>query len=196
MTCNITVASMTVTAGQVTCDTLTPGLMETIVVTGTLTTNRVEIENSSPIVVFKDTSVNTAASVIISGRSATIIAAGTNTIRSTADGKAGIECSSDPNITIQAAGAGSLIVMGGEKSAGIGTSANRTCRWVTILNGSVDSHGGTGIGNGWGEYGSDSKLEGLSIHDRSIQATGRMTAQALEVGLVSMGVRQFGMLQY
>jgi hypothetical protein len=137
-----------------------------------LATNRVEIENSYPTVVFKDVSVNTAASVIISGSSATFIAAGINTITSTADGNAGIECSSDSNITIQAAGADSLFVTAAEKSAGIGTNGNGTCLWVTILNGSVDSGGGTGIGTGWSESGSHSKLEGLSIHNGSIQATG------------------------
>jgi hypothetical protein len=146
--------------------------MEMIVVTGTSTTNRVEIEDSYLTVVFKDVSVNTTASVIISGSSATFIAAGTNMITSTAEEKAGIECSSDSNITIQAAGAGSLFVTGTKTSAGIGTSRSGTCGWVTILNGSVDSRGGTGIGTWWSGYGNHSKLGGLSIHNGSIQATG------------------------
>jgi hypothetical protein len=137
MTCNITVQSVTVIAGRVTGDTPTPGLMETSVGTGTLTTNRVEIENSYLTVVFKDVNENRAASIIISGSSATIIAAGTNTITSTAEGNAGIECSSDSNITIQAAGAGSLFVTGTGNSAGIETRGNGTCGWVTILNGSL-----------------------------------------------------------
>jgi hypothetical protein len=149
------------------------------------TTNRVEIEDSYLTVVFKDVSVNTTASAIISGSSATFIAAGTNMITSTAEGKARIECSSDSNITIQVAGDGSLYVTGTKTSAGTGTSRSGTCGWVTILNGSVDSRGGTGIGTGWSESGSHSKLEGLTIHDGSIQA--------LEVGLLSMAMRQFGM---
>jgi hypothetical protein len=76
------------------------------------------------------------------------------------------------NITIQADGGSSLPVTGGKNSAGIGSDGNGTCGFMTIRNGSIDSRGGTGIGAGWGEYRSHSKLEGLMIQGGWIQARG------------------------
>jgi hypothetical protein len=113
----------------------------------------------------------------------TFSAAGTNIITSTAAEKAGIECSLDSNITIEAFGQSSLFVTGGDNSAGIGTSGNGTCGWVTILNGSIDSRGATGIGTGWGEYGTHSKLEGVEIYGGSIWATGTVSGSEIGGGL-------------
>jgi hypothetical protein len=116
--------------------------------------------------------------VDISGASVTLIAVGTNTFWSRAYEKAGIECSSDSNVTLWTEASGSFVVTGGTQAAGIGAGQNGRCGWVTVVNGSVDSRGGTGIGSGWVwvwvwecEFGASSGADGLTVHGAHVRAT-------------------------
>jgi hypothetical protein len=114
MICDIGISSVTVSPDEVLCNgTLQPSI-STIFMTGNSTQSSITITNIHVAIVFQGINLSTTAAVMISASSATLIAVGTNTIRSTVALKAGIECSFDSNIAIQAVGESSLFVTGAQ----------------------------------------------------------------------------------
>jgi hypothetical protein len=164
MICDIEIGSVKVSSNNVHCNETLQSSATMIFVIGDSITNDIEIDCSQITVAFQGITMSTPAAVTISASSVTLTGAGTNTIRSTSAMKAGIECSLNSNRMVQTIGESSLFVTSGSTSAGMGTGGNGTCGCVTILNGSVDSRGGTGIGigigigTGEGEHGRHSKL--------------------------------------
>jgi hypothetical protein len=93
----------------------------------------------------------------------------------------GIECLGNSNVTIQTSSLGSLSVMGGNSSPGIGSAEGSSCRSLSISNGSIEAEGGTGIGTGmtssypvW--------LGNLLIRGGHVKGTGRLYGAGIGTG--------------
>jgi hypothetical protein len=70
----------------------------------------------------------------------------------------------------------------------LGAAANASCGSVTIMNGSVDAVGGTGLGSGWGLNGGFSRHGRLVIEGGDVRASGTNSGCGVGTGQGSYGV--------
>jgi hypothetical protein len=121
----------------------------------------------------------------------TLVATRMNTFAAGESSGAGIGCSSRSKVTSSAAAGGSCVVRGGRDAAGIGTRPDGMCGWVTVVNGSVDSSGGTGIGSQGNASGGLQGLKGWLFTGGTFGPRGSTGAVALEVEVRAAAVRPF-----
>jgi hypothetical protein len=129
-------------------------------------------------------SAETSAPVFVSESSVVLKIEGTNFVGTLSLYHAGVECSSDSNITVTTDG-GSLLAQGGPTASGVGTGFGGKCGSVSIVNGSVGSFGGTGIGCGSGNSTESSFLGELRITDARIESNSSLKGSGIGSGFAS-----------
>jgi hypothetical protein len=168
--CDIGQGDVTVTDHSLSCNgTNISDSISTFIVTGNSGSKSVQIQNADVVVVISGVAITGDSPFVISGSSVTLIIAENNDLTSTVTAHAGMECSSRSNITLQALDGGTLQAVSHKEGIGIGP-ANGYCRSVSILNGSIDVSGGTGIGSTRASD-FDSKLDNLLIANAIVEAT-------------------------
>jgi hypothetical protein len=168
--CNLTEGPVILSGDFLECSGVKTAVVSELEVIGSSLVNSIQVSNANIVLALQNAFINTTSAVTISSSTVRFILAGASVFYSQGRDSAGLGCSSDSNVTIEAVSGGSLSAVGGSVSAGIGSASNSSCGSVTVLNGSLSGLGGIGLG--LGESGGASWLGRLTIYAGDIEARG------------------------
>jgi hypothetical protein len=154
--CNLTQGSVIMFGNTVQCNGDSVTDVSEVELIGSSLTHFVNISNTNVVVRSVNAFINTSSVVTISSSTVRLVLDGSSFFSSLNRDSAGLGCSLNSNVTIQAVLGGSLLAIGGRYSAGIGSMANCSCGSVTIFNGSFNVRGGVGLGLSWSQFGRSS----------------------------------------
>jgi hypothetical protein len=159
--------------GEVICNNSLPfPYDQPLTLTGTTETNNVTILNSEVTLLMDNLSITNSAPFVIDHSSTDIRFTGVVELFATSPFRAGLECGSLSNISLQLIDDGDLSVTGGSLSAGIGTGAFGSCNSLDFINGTYNIVGGTGIGSGFSNGTMNSKVNWIKIENGDFLVNG------------------------
>jgi hypothetical protein len=183
--CNLTEGPVIVSGDTLRSNGMNETNISELEIIGSSLLHFVRVSNANMILRFENAFINSTSAVTISNSNVSLVLDGSSFFSSSNERSAGLDCSSDSNITLQAVLGGSLFAFG--VAVGIGTPANGLCGSVTFLNGSIEGRGDVGLGVGFGEYGGVSRMERLTIQGGDIQASGTYFGSGIGNGRTLFG---------
>jgi hypothetical protein len=171
MSCNVTEGPVEILGTRVVCNGGDSFVLDNLLeITGVSSSSLVKVTNADAYLVLSGLSITQDIPFVVNQSSVQIFLNGSTSLTARSSLHAGLECSGFSNISLGATSDGSLLVMGGSLSAGIGTAALGSCNAIQIVNGSYTISGDTAIGSGFASSSGNSVIDLIEILNATVNA--------------------------
>jgi hypothetical protein len=151
-----------------------------VVVTGESSNNGIHIQDATVDIQLRNVFIHTETAFLCSNSSVSVILEGSNSLKSTSKGFAGLGCEQHSRVSITGTETATLHTKSFKNAAGIGAGQSGKCDLLAILGGSITAVGGpSGAGIGGGP---SSHVAQIRISKATVHATGGSKAAGIGAG--------------